>query len=125
MVNSSTPFLSCSANNAAVGSCKIAATTTLLGIAARSIYPDPTGCATNAKGFVEACAALAGPSTRVLVTYEFRIAEVREALLGAARARFASVRVLPAEELPEGWRTQHVEAFEMRLAPVAAAAEGG
>ena len=42
--------------------------------------------------------------------------QVREALLGAARARFGSVRVLPPEELPEGWRTQHVETFEMRLA---------
>lgn len=84
-------------------------------IASDSIYPDPTGCATNAKGFVEACAALCGPETRVLVTYEWRLPEVREALLGAARARFSDVRVLAAEELPEGWRTQHVEAFEMRL----------
>lgn len=51
----------------------------------------------------------------MLITYEWRIPAVRAALLGAARARFGSVRVLPAGELPEGWRTDHVEAFEMHL----------
>ncbi|KAI8467939.1 MAG: hypothetical protein J3K34DRAFT_523316 [Monoraphidium minutum] len=84
-------------------------------LASDSIYPDPTGCATNAQGFIEACAGLCDSHTRVLITYEWRLPEVREALLGAARARFGAVRVLPPEELPEGWRTQHVETFEMRL----------
>jgi hypothetical protein len=51
----------------------------------------------------------------VLITYEWRLPEVRAALLGAARARFGSVRVLAREELPEGWRTDHVETFEMAL----------
>lgn len=43
-----------------------------------------------------------------------RIPEVREALLGAARARF-SLRLLGPEQVPEGWRSERVETFEMRL----------
>ena len=61
--------------------------------------------------------ALCDAHTRVLITYEWRLPEVRAALLGAARARFGTVRVLPPEDLPAGWRTSHVEAFEMRLEP--------
>ena len=68
----------------------------------------PTACGTLAQ-------ALCDADTWVLITYEWRLPEVRAALLGAARARFGTVRVLSPEELPEGWRTQHVEAFEMRL----------
>lgn len=60
-------------------------------------------------------AALADAHTRVLITYEWRLPEVRAALIGAARSHFGSVRVLPPEELPPGWRTTHVETFEMRL----------
>jgi hypothetical protein len=60
--------------------------------------------------------ALCDPHTLVLVTYEWRLPEVREALLTAANNRFGYVRVMSQDELPEGWRTTHVETFEMRLA---------
>lgn len=90
-------------------------------LASDSIYPDPSGCETNAKGFIDACAALCDSHTLVLVTYEWRLPEVRAALLGAARSRFGHVRILGQDELPEGWRTQHVETFEMRLEVAGAA----
>ncbi|GBG00348.1 hypothetical protein Rsub_13080 [Raphidocelis subcapitata] len=78
------------------------------------IYPDPAGCKANAEAFIEACVALCDADTVALITYEVRIPEVREALLGAARARF-NLRLLAAEEVPDGWRSERVETFEMRL----------
>jgi ABC-type enterobactin transport system permease subunit len=62
--------------------------------------------------------ALCGPATRVLVTYEPRLPEVRAALVGAAQARFgAAFRALSAADLPENWAPSHIEAFEMHLLP--------
>jgi len=69
-----------------------------------------------------AVTALATPGhTRVLTTFEARSDELRQALLSAAAAvpgGCEAVRLEP-EELPEGFRSSHVELYELRL-PTAA-----
>jgi hypothetical protein len=65
-----------------------------------------------------AVAALATPGrTRVLTTFEARSDELRQALLAAAAAVPGGcevVRIQP-EQLPEGFRAQHVELYELQL----------
>jgi hypothetical protein len=79
---------------------------------------DPDGSCPSSSGFMAAVAALATPGrTRVLTTFETRSDELRQALLAAAAAVPGGcevVRIQP-EQLPEGFRAQHVEIYELQL----------
>lgn len=82
-----------------------AAAEPLLGIAAMRCSAGSATAESNGHG--------AGVSGRALVTFEARSDEMRVAFLQAARARFGSVRRLPAEELPSRYCVQHVEVYEL------------
>jgi glyoxylase-like metal-dependent hydrolase (beta-lactamase superfamily II) len=65
-----------------------------------------------------AVTALATPGhTRVLTTFETRSDDLRQALLSAAAAVPGGCDVMRVEpeQLPEGYRAQHVEVYELRL----------
>jgi hypothetical protein len=72
-----------------------------------------------------AVTALATPGhTRILTTFEARSDELREALLAAAAAVQPSgceVVRLPLDQLPQGFRGQHIELYQLRLPGEAAA----
>lgn len=57
-------------------------------------------------------------STRILTTFEARSDELRQALIAAAAAvpGGCEVVLLGLEQLPDGFRAQHVELYELRLA---------
>ena len=65
--------------------------------------------------FVQTCAGLCGPATRVLVACERRAAEVRESLLGEARRRFRRVERVPLARYPRQLRLEYVDIWEMQL----------
>jgi hypothetical protein len=67
---------------------------------------------------MSAVTALATPGhTRVLTTFEARSNDLRRALMAAAAAVPGGCEVtrVGAEQLPEGFRAQHVEVYELRL----------
>jgi hypothetical protein len=55
--------------------------------------------------------------TRVLISFEARSNELRQALLGAAAAvpGGCSVQQLEQQMLPEGYRSSHIELYELQL----------
>jgi hypothetical protein len=94
-------------------------------VATDCIYPDPSGTVPSSSGFMAAVQALCSSSsssssskhTRVLVSFEARSDELRQALLGAAAAvpGGCSVRQLEQQQLPEGYRCSHIELYELQL----------
>lgn len=67
---------------------------------------------------MSAVTALATPGrTRILTTFEARSDDLRQALMTAAAAVPGGCEVLQVkpEQLPEGFRAQHVELYELRL----------
>lgn len=79
------------------------------------MYDDPTGVSPDASHFAAAAAGLCHAGTRVLVTFETRGEQLREAFLSAVYQRFSRVQRLPRESLPEPYRVEHIELFELRL----------
>lgn len=84
-------------------------------IAADVTYVDGDGASPSTEAFVAACRALSGPSTRVLVSFELRSAEVKAAFLAAAGREFSGVERLPQASLPKGWRAEHLELYQLRV----------
>lgn len=82
------------------------------------IYPDPNGTVPSSSGFMAAVKALATPGrTRVLVSFEARSDELRQALLNAAAAVDGGCRVerLEEQQLPAVYRCKHIELYELKL----------
>jgi hypothetical protein len=89
-------------------------------VATDCIYPDPSGTVPSSTGFMAAIQALCSSSsnrTRVLVSFEARSDELRQALLGAAAAvpGGCNVQQLEQQLLPEGYRCSHIELYELQL----------
>jgi hypothetical protein len=93
-------------------------------VATDCIYPDPSGTVPSSSGFMAAVQALCSSSstssskrTRVLVSFEARSEELRQALLGAAAAvpGGCSVRQVEQQQLPEGYRCSHIELYELQV----------
>ncbi|KAF6266019.1 hypothetical protein COO60DRAFT_639271 [Scenedesmus sp. NREL 46B-D3] len=93
-------------------------------VATDCIYPDPSGTVPSSSGFMAAVEALCRSSssssskrTRVLVSFEARSDELRQALLGAAAAvpRGCSVQQIDQQQLPQGFRCSHIELYELKL----------
>jgi hypothetical protein len=89
------------------------------------IYPDPSGTVPSSSGFMAVVKALSSSSSssssgkrmRVLVSFEARSDELRQALLGAAAAvpGGCSVQQLDQQLLSEGYRSSHIELYELHL----------
>ena len=79
------------------------------------VYDDPTGVSPDASHFAAVAAGLCQEGTRVLVTFETRGERLRAAFLSAVKQRFTRVQRIPAESLPELYRVEHVELYELRL----------
>eukprot|EP00878_Enallax_costatus_P032501 GHUV01035721.1.p1 GENE.GHUV01035721.1~~GHUV01035721.1.p1 ORF type:complete len:211 (+),score=81.52 GHUV01035721.1:466-1098(+) len=89
-------------------------------VATDCIYSDPNGTVPSSCGFVAAVRALAMPGhTRVLTSFEARSDDLRQALLSAAADvdgdGGCEVQRLEADVLPEAYRTQHIELYELLL----------
>ena len=84
-------------------------------IAADVTYVDGDGASPSTEAFVAACRALCGPETAVLVSFELRSREVKEAFLAAAGAAFSRVERLSKAALPKGYRVDHVELYQLKL----------
>lgn len=79
------------------------------------MYDDPTGVSPDASHFAAAAAGLCHAGTRVLVTFETRGEQLKTEFLSAVRQRFSRVQRIPRESLPELYRVEHVELYELGL----------
>ncbi len=84
-------------------------------VATDCIYIDPSGSIPSSTHFMAAAAGLCKPITRVLITFEARSDQLRQALLSDAKAQFSRVEQVPLERLPEHFRVQHIEMYELGL----------
>jgi hypothetical protein len=96
-------------------------------LAADCCYVDGVdGAGPSTAAFVAAAAALSGPRTRVLVSFERRAAAVRAALLERARAAFGRVEAVPPRALPHPLRLENCELWEFaEVRPQARALDDG
>lgn len=87
-------------------------------VATDCIYPDPSGTVPSSRGFMAAVRALVTPGrTRVLVTFEARSDELRQALLSAAAevGGGGEVHRIGQDELPGAYQTKHIEMYELKF----------
>ena len=84
-------------------------------LAADCCYVDGDGRSPSTPAFVQTCAGLCGPRTRVLVSFERRSPEVRRCLLEEARKVFRHVQAVPAAALPKPLRLEYCDLWELRL----------
>lgn len=80
----------------------------------RRCYVDQDGASPSTPAFVQTCAGLAGPRTRVLVAFERRAPEVRRVLLEEAQRRFRRVEQVSLSRYPAPLRLEHVDIWELR-----------
>lgn len=79
------------------------------------VYDDPTGDSPNASHFASVAAELCHAGTRVLVAFEIRGEKLKAAFLSAVAQRFTRVRQIPRDLMPELYRVEHIELYELGL----------
>ncbi len=84
-------------------------------VATDCTYPDPDGPDPNTVQFMEACAGLCSPKTMCLVTFEARGEDLKASFSLAAQRHFRHVKQLPREELPQKFRVDHVEVWQLQV----------
>lgn len=84
-------------------------------VATDCTYIDPDGNTPDVQAFMEACAGLCQAKSKCLVTYEDRGTALRNAFFTAACARFTQVKPINRQTLPEGYRLEHIDLWELRL----------
>ena len=84
-------------------------------LAADCCYIDNDGVSPSTPAFVETCAGLCGPHTRVLVAFERRSPEVRLCLIEEAEKVFRTVQMIPLTQLPLPLRLEYCDLWELRL----------
>ena len=86
-------------------------------VATDCVYPDPNGIgrAPSSELFMKACQQLCHQGTKVLVTFENRSPELKEALLSAAAGQFSHVAEVPKAEWPAAFQVDHIEMYELKL----------
>lgn len=82
-------------------------------LAADACYVDGDGASPSTPAFVQTCAGLCGPATRVLVSFERRSPEVRRCFLEEARRAFRRVELVPAASLPGPLRLPYCDLWEL------------
>ena len=78
-------------------------------------YEDPRGPTPDPSEFAKAAHALCTPQTRCLITFETRSDTLRELLLANLHAHFRCVTEVSRTHIPEAFRVDHIEVYELRL----------
>ena len=84
-------------------------------VATDCTYIDPDGNTPNDNHFMKACAGLCQANTRCLVTFEDRGTVLKEGFIAAARTEFTHVEQISRQTLPESYRLEHIDLWELRL----------
>ncbi len=84
-------------------------------LAADCCYIDNDGVSPSTPAFVETCAGLCGPNTRVLVAFERRSSEVRRCFIEEAKKTFRYAEMIPMSQLPVPLRLEYCDLWELKL----------
>lgn len=84
-------------------------------LAADCCYIDNDGVSPSTPAFVETCAGLCGPQTKVLVAFERRSSEVRRCFIEEAKKAFSYVEMIPVSQFPPSLRLEYCDIWELRL----------
>ena len=84
-------------------------------LAADCCYIDNDGVSPSTPAFVETCAGLCGPNTKVLVAFERRSPEVRKCFIEEAKKAFSHVEMIPVLQFPPPLRLEYCDIWELKL----------
>lgn len=84
-------------------------------LAADCCYIDNDGVSPSTPAFVETCFGLCGLTTRVLVAFERRSAEVRRCFIQEAKKKFTYAKLIPMSQVPVPLRLEYCDLWELRL----------
>ena len=86
-------------------------------LAADCCYIDNDGVSPSTPAFVQTCAGLCGPHTRVLVSFERRSPEVRRCFIEEAKKAFRHVEMIQIQSLrlPPALRLEYCDLWELKL----------